>query len=82
VVATRVGNFPETVRDGVDGLLCSPGEVLDLAGALRSLYEPGRLAALRAGVRPADAEGSWRTYVAALWTLAGRRARSRTESTG
>jgi glycosyltransferase involved in cell wall biosynthesis len=82
VVATRVGNFPETVRDGVDGLLCAPGDVLGLAGALRSLYEPGRLPALRAGIRPADTDGVWRDYVAALWGLAGRRARSRTESTG
>jgi len=23
-VVTRVGNFPETVRDGVDGLICAP----------------------------------------------------------
>jgi glycosyltransferase involved in cell wall biosynthesis len=82
VVATRVGNFPQTVRDGVDGLLCSPGDVLDLAGALRSLYEPGRLAALRAGVRPADAEAVWRDYLATLRSLAGLGARSRTESTG
>jgi glycosyltransferase involved in cell wall biosynthesis len=82
VVATRVGNFPETVRDGMDGLLCSPGDALDLARVLRSLYEPGRLAALRAGVRPADAEGIWRTYIATLRSLAGGCARSRTESTG
>jgi D-inositol-3-phosphate glycosyltransferase len=71
VVATRVGNFPETVRDGVDGVLCSPGDVIDLARALRSLYEPGRLVALRSGVRPADAEAIWRYYIAALWSLAG-----------
>ncbi|MHA6620002.1 glycosyltransferase family 4 protein [Pseudonocardia sp. DLS-67] len=71
VVATRVGNFPETVRDGFDGLLCAPDDVTDLAGAVRSLYEPGRLAALRAGVRPADAEAIWRDYIAALWGLAG-----------
>ena len=71
VVATRVGNFPETVRDGVDGLLCAPGDVVDLARALRSLYEPGRLAALRAGVRPPDSEPAWNAYIAALWNLAG-----------
>ncbi|GAA5129617.1 glycosyltransferase family 4 protein [Pseudonocardia adelaidensis] len=71
VVATRVGNFPETVRDGVDGLLCAPDDVADLARALGSLYAPGRLAALRAGVRPADAEPIWRDYIGALWGLAG-----------
>lgn len=85
VVATRVGNFPETVRDGVDGVLCTPGDVVDLARALRSLYEPGRTAALRAGVRPADAEGVWRSYIAALWRMAGvgsGRARYRVDPNG
>jgi glycosyltransferase involved in cell wall biosynthesis len=70
VVATRVGNFPETVRDGVDGLLCAPDDVVDLARALRALYEPGRLMVLRAGVRPADAEEVWRRYLATLCSLA------------
>ena len=27
VVATRVGNFPDVIDDGVDGLLCAPGDV-------------------------------------------------------
>jgi glycosyltransferase involved in cell wall biosynthesis len=71
VVATRVGNFPDTVRDGADGLLCSPDDAMDLARALRVLYEPGRLRTLRAGVRPADAEGVWRRYLDALAGLAG-----------
>src|SRR5690606_40467324 len=66
VVATRVGDFPETVRDGVDGLLCAPGDVVDLARARRSRYEPGRLAALRAGGRPPDAEPARNAYLAAL----------------
>ncbi|GAA0895593.1 glycosyltransferase family 4 protein [Pseudonocardia zijingensis] len=79
VVATRVGNFPETVRDGVDGLLCAPDDVLDLVRALRALYEPGRLAALRAGVRPADAEAIWRDYIGALGALAGDGTRSISE---
>ena len=69
VVATRVGNFPDTVTDGVDGLLCAPGEVTDLARALDELYRPGRLAALRAAVRPADPEPTWRTYLSTLHTL-------------
>jgi glycosyltransferase involved in cell wall biosynthesis len=71
VVATRVGNFPETVHDGVDGVLSAPDDVIDLVRALRFLYGPVRLAALRAGVHPADAEGVWRNYIAALWSLAG-----------
>jgi glycosyltransferase involved in cell wall biosynthesis len=68
-VATRVGNFPETVVDGVDGLLCSPGDADDLARTLRSLYEPGRLRRLREGVRPADAETVWKHYMSALCML-------------
>jgi glycosyltransferase involved in cell wall biosynthesis len=66
VVATSVGNFPDTVRDGVDGLICSPDDVADLARALRALYEPGRLGQLRAGVRPADSEASWQRYLSTL----------------
>jgi glycosyltransferase involved in cell wall biosynthesis len=70
-VATSVGNFPETVRDGIDGLLCSPGDVGDLARALRTLYEPGRLRLLREGVRPADSESVWQRYLSTLLMLIG-----------
>lgn len=70
VVATRVGNFPDVVTDGVDGLICAPGDVADLERALRELYRPGRLAALRAGVRPADPEPVWRAYLDTLSALA------------
>ncbi|HYH32345.1 MAG TPA: glycosyltransferase family 4 protein [Pseudonocardia sp.] len=72
-VATRVGNFPDTVRDGVDGLLCAPDDVADLARVLRELYAPGRLERLRAGVRPAEAETDWRRYLDTLDRLAQRR---------
>ncbi|TQM06129.1 glycosyltransferase family 4 protein [Pseudonocardia kunmingensis] len=72
VVATRVGNFPETVRDGVDGLLCTPGDAGDLARALRALHEPGRLERLRTGVRPAATEGVWQRYTETLFRLAAR----------
>jgi glycosyltransferase involved in cell wall biosynthesis len=68
-IATRVGNFPDTVRDGIDGLLCLPDDVADLARALRALYEPGRLERLRAGVRAADSETAWKHYLSTLETL-------------
>ncbi|HEX4362023.1 MAG TPA: glycosyltransferase family 4 protein [Pseudonocardia sp.] len=70
-VVTRVGNFPDVVTDGVDGLLCTPGDVDDLVRALRELYRPGRLAALRTGVRPPESELVWRDYLATLAALAG-----------
>ena len=72
-VATRVGNFPDTVRDGVDGLLCTPGDVADLARALRELYEPGRLSQLRAGVRAPESAAVWRRYLSTLCAAAGSR---------
>ena len=52
VVGSRLGGIAELVRDGVDGLLFSPGDVLGLAAAVRQLVEqPSRLASLRAGLR-------------------------------
>jgi glycosyltransferase involved in cell wall biosynthesis len=70
-VVTRVGNFPDVVRAGVDGLVCTPGDVDDLERALRDLYEPGLLASLRAAVRPAESDGVWQAYLRTLHALAG-----------
>lgn len=69
-VVTRVGNFPEVVTDGVDGLICEPGDVDDLERALRVLYEPGRLARLHVAVSSTGAEDVWRTYLETLSALA------------
>ncbi|HXT70399.1 MAG TPA: glycosyltransferase [Vicinamibacterales bacterium] len=47
VVASRIGGIPETVTDGVNGLLFEPGSARDLARALRQLIDdPGLLARL------------------------------------
>jgi glycosyltransferase involved in cell wall biosynthesis len=40
VVATPVGGIPELVRQGIDGLLVSPGDVNGLVSALRELRGP------------------------------------------
>jgi glycosyltransferase involved in cell wall biosynthesis len=72
VIATRVGNFPDMVTDGIDGLLCEPDDVDDLTHAIERLYRPGQLAALRAAVRPADTEESWREYLTRLFGLLAR----------
>ncbi|MEE2048567.1 glycosyltransferase, partial [Nocardiopsis tropica] len=62
VVATRAGTLADHVREGVDGLLCEPGDAADLARALGEFYAPGEPARLRAGVRPVDADPYWRAY--------------------
>jgi glycosyltransferase involved in cell wall biosynthesis len=73
VIATRTGTFAEQVSDGVDGLLCEPGEVASLAGALTRFCVPGVRLRLRAGVRPVAAPALWAAYLDAL-LAAGRRA--------
>src|SRR5205807_9727969 len=69
VIATRVGNFPDMVTDGVEGLLCEPDAGEDVTHAIERLYRPGQLADLRAAVRPADTEDSWREYLTQLFGL-------------
>ncbi|OHV32374.1 glycosyl transferase [Parafrankia colletiae] len=66
VVATSVGTLATSVRDGVDGLLVPPDDPAALAAALRRLYEPGVLAALRAKVSPPDTDVAWERYLDAV----------------
>ncbi|WP_019608122.1 glycosyltransferase family 4 protein [Nocardiopsis sp. CNS-639] len=66
VVATRAGTLPDHVREGVDGLLCAPGDAADLARALGEFYAPGEPERLRAGVRPVETEPYWRAYTERL----------------
>jgi glycosyltransferase involved in cell wall biosynthesis len=52
VIAVGLGNMPELVRDGIDGLLCKP-DATDLARQLqRLLNEPELLSSLRANLKP------------------------------
>jgi len=54
VVASRIGGIPETVKDGVNGLLFEPGDAGDLHRVLARLSdEPNLLDCLRRGIRPA-----------------------------
>jgi glycosyltransferase involved in cell wall biosynthesis len=53
VVASRIGGIPETVQDGVNGLLFQPGDAADLRRALsRLLDEPALIERLRSGIGP------------------------------
>jgi glycosyltransferase involved in cell wall biosynthesis len=66
VIATRAGTLADAVTDGVDGLVCRPDDVDDLALALGRFYEPGVALRLRAAVRPVDPERVWAPYLERL----------------
>jgi glycosyltransferase involved in cell wall biosynthesis len=66
VIATRAGGIADAVADGVNGILCTPEDVGDLARAIGELYEPGELERLRRGVRPVDSGELWGDYIAAV----------------
>jgi glycosyltransferase involved in cell wall biosynthesis len=69
VITTTAGALAETVRDGVDGLTCAPGDTGDLLRALIQISDPETARRLRAGVRPVDPEPGWAAYLRVL--LAG-----------
>jgi len=66
VIATRAGALADAVTDGVNGLLCEPGDVSGLGEAIRRLYQPGELELLRGGVTFPDPGPAWDDYVAAV----------------
>jgi glycosyltransferase involved in cell wall biosynthesis len=66
VIATRAGAIADAVVDGVNGLLCEPGDAEDLRRAIDALYEPGTLERLRAGIRPPDSDRAWDDYLAVV----------------
>jgi glycosyltransferase involved in cell wall biosynthesis len=66
VIASRAGAIADAVQDGVNGILCAPGDAADLARAIRALYAPGALERLRAGVLPPVPGPLWDDYLAAV----------------
>jgi glycosyltransferase involved in cell wall biosynthesis len=66
VIATRAGAVAAAISDGVNGILCTAGDVADLTGAITLLYEPGVLERLQRGVRPPDTGPAWERYIAAV----------------
>lgn len=72
IVATRLGQVEEVIRDGVTGLLVSPGHAADLAQALATLIRnPAQRAALGAAARAAVQDHTWENQVSAVLSLAG-----------
>ena len=70
VVVTRAGTLADAVRDGVDGVVCEPGDEDDLLRALERISAPGESDRLRSAVRAADPGGYWDDYLRALLNLA------------
>ena len=70
VVATRAGTLADAVRDGVDGIVCEPGDEDDLLRALVRISGPGEVDRLRSAVQAADPRGYWDAYLEALLNFA------------
>ncbi|HYK70243.1 MAG TPA: glycosyltransferase [Streptosporangiaceae bacterium] len=73
VIASRAGAVAAAIEDGVNGILCTAGDVADLTRAISQLYEPGMLTRLRLGVRAPDTGPAWDQYVAAVERACSRR---------
>jgi glycosyltransferase involved in cell wall biosynthesis len=73
VVASRVGALEETIRNGISGLLCPPGDAAAFAAALLGLAEDPRLRADlgREARRAVLSEHTWGAVAARILGLAG-----------
>lgn len=70
MLATRVGHFPETVKDGFNGYLAEPNDIESMAGAMiKAIEQP----IPRENVAATSAEMSWTNYAAEIMRVAGRR---------
>ncbi len=73
VVASRIGQLAELIQDGVNGLLCPPGDSVALAGALYRLYSKPELSARLGQAARATVlrEHTWEAVVQRILHLAG-----------
>jgi len=63
ILATRVGHFPETVKDGYNGYLAEPGDIDSMAEVMiTSIEKP----IPRAHVAETSREMSWSNYANAI----------------
>lgn len=74
VVASRTGQVRDVLRDGVDGVLCRPGDVLALTSALTTLVNnPELRASLGTSARRAMlASHTWRDVGSAIMAMGSR----------
>jgi glycosyltransferase involved in cell wall biosynthesis len=66
VIATRVGNIPQQLHDGVDSVLCTPGDVASLATAIRTFYDSNTSKRLQTHLPKPNTEQEWQVYVQAI----------------
>lgn len=66
VIATKVGSMAKQVRNDIDGLLCKPDDVDDLAKAINHFYEKGVAAKLQKNIPTIPTEPIWEEYIEAL----------------
>jgi len=63
VLATRVGHFPETVKDGYNGYLAEPDDIDSMAEAMEKIIESP---VNRENVEESSREMSWSNYADAI----------------
>ncbi|HQZ42008.1 MAG TPA: glycosyltransferase, partial [Flavobacteriales bacterium] len=62
-VATRVGHFPETIKDGFNGYMAEPKNIADMVRAMNAMIEKP---IPRENVVEATKEMSWANYAKAV----------------
>lgn len=64
VLATKVGHFPETIKDGYNGYLAEPENIQSMAAAMiKSIEQPIN----RDNVAASSKDMSWENYAKAIW---------------
>jgi glycosyltransferase involved in cell wall biosynthesis len=72
IVASRIGQIEEIIRDGLTGLLVTPGHAASLAKELIELEaNPIKRQLLGSGAHAAIQEHNWENQVGAVLSLAG-----------
>lgn len=66
VIATRVGTNTQRIKNHIDGLLCKPEDVADLARTINHFYDAKVAQTLQKNVHKPTADTSWQTYIQTL----------------